>query len=108
MPFEEGLLLLVGEGHKGRDLREAKATHQELDLEEVPSHDHLRLAKVELGILARLVGKRDEEGTLLGALLAHVFPDGGLAAAEAMLCHQPMIDAPSSVLLLARLGFVLR
>ena len=107
MPFEEGLLLLIGEGHQERDLGVAQAARQELDRKWAALHHHQSLAEVELSVLAGLVGKRDEKRTPSGAVLPHVLPDGGLAAAVAMLPHQPLVDATAGVTLLRRAGFVL-
>jgi glycosyltransferase involved in cell wall biosynthesis len=59
------------------------------------------------GVLARRVGQRDEDRRR-PALGADVLPDGGLAAGEAVLRHQTVVDAAGGVALLGRPMGILR
>ena len=106
MSFEQGLLLLVGGSRQKRYLGETQPPDEDLDGEVAPLHDNHGFAEVDLGILTRLIGQRYEDRTGPGAVLAHVIPDGGLAAPVAVLLEKPVVDAAAGVTLLGRTELV--
>ena len=100
MSFEQSLLLLIGRSRQKRYLGETQPPDEELDGDGAPLHDYHGFAEVGLGILTRLIGKRDEDRTWPGAVLAHVIPDRRLAAGIAFLFDEPVVYAPAGMTLL--------
>jgi len=80
LPLQEGLLALVREDHHKGDLGEAQTHAQDLGGYPPASQHYPTLSKITLGVLPRLVGQGNEQGTLPGPVLPHMLAYGGLTA----------------------------
>lgn len=103
--LEKGLLGLVREGLHVGGAGVGEPHQEELGLDQLPSHPDLRLAPVDLGLGAGVVGLGDvalDPQAELAAAPGDVLADGALGDLGALLGDQSLPDALGGVALLGR------
>src|SRR3546814_17567613 len=101
MAIAEGLADLRRIGFDKAGIRVRQAHGKEVRLSLDPCAHHQGLAEIHLR-MAGIVGQRHEDLAAAQPPLAHVVLDDGIAALEAMLVAQPLVDPFGRVPLFAR------
>src|SRR3546814_14856041 len=101
MAIAEGLADLRRIGFDKAGIRVRQVHGKEVRLALDPGDHHQGLAEIHLR-MAGIVGQRHEDLAAAQPPLAHVVLDDGIAALEAMLVAQPLVDPFGSVPLFSR------